>query len=281
MNLPVDILRMESSAARIVHCRLPAWRPTEHESVSTTSAIGFSFTTQRAATVESDGKRREKDVTAGHLELVGVSPISWLRVHEPSELIEITASPGIRRSVASELGVSEWADLAEIEMPGDPTAWAIAARFRSALRGGAPVTDLAQDTMVRLLYASVYRRAFGGKYRTRGNGALDQRRLTRVCEYIETYLGSSLSLEQLSHITALSPFHFLRSFREATGVSPHRYVTMRRMEHAKDLLLAGEDTARVMLKAGYSSRSWFAAAFRQHFGFGLTDVPIRGASRWN
>ncbi len=280
MVVPVDIVRLEWDAARIAHCRLSAWEAGEHESTSATSSIGFAFTTQCGAIVEIDGKAREKDVVAGRLVLTGAEPVSWLRVREPSELIEIAASPELRQSVAIELGVTQWAGLTELDVPADRGAWAIAARFRSAMRAGAPLTDLERDAMVRLLYAKVLRSVFGGALQVNGDGALDIARLTRVTDYVEANLGSPLSLEYISDVAALSPFHFLRSFRAAVGVSPHRYVTMRRMERAKDLLIAGDSLAEIAAKAGYSSRSWFAAAFRQHFGFGPADVPVRGASRW-
>ncbi len=275
-----DIARMEWGGARIAHCRLPAWEAGERESVSATSSIGFAFTTQRRATIEADGRTRDRDVAAGSLNLTGAAPVSWLRVHEPSELIEIAGSSALRRSVAAELGVRDAAALEECELSAGPAAFAIAARFRSALRGGAPLADVERDTLVRLLYANVLRRRFGGMLAARGDGALDAARLARVAEHVEAHLADPLSLEQLGDIAALSPFHFLRSFRLAVGASPHAYVTMRRMERAREMLADGKGTANVAAASGYASRSWFRAAFRRHFGFAPDAVPARGARRW-
>lgn len=270
-----EIVRLEWGAASIAYCRLPAWQAGERVTRSANSSIGFSFTTQRGATVESAGKIREKDVIAGELVVLGGEDVAWLRVNEPSELIEIAASPEVRRSVAVELGIPQWQDLAELNVPDEPAGWAIATRFRAAMRSGAPMAELEREALVRLLYARVLGRAFGGTLSVKGNGALDPKRLARVVDYIEANLGSPLSLEQLAAVAALSPFHFLRSFRRAVGVSPHGYVTIRRMERARESLLAGDEIACVTAEAGYASRSWFMAAFRRHFGFGVGDLAIR------
>ena len=56
-------------------------------------------------------------------------------------------------------------------------------------------------------------------------------------DYIETYLAENLSLETLSAIEGLSPYHFARSFKAAVGKTPHQFVLYRRIERAKHLIL--------------------------------------------
>ena len=55
-------------------------------------------------------------------------------------------------------------------------------------------------------------------------------------DYVEAHLDDDLSLTVLADVACLSPYHFSRSFKEATGVGPQRYVMQRRLERAKRLL---------------------------------------------
>ena len=65
---------------------------------------------------------------------------------------------------------------------------------------------------------------------------LSPERLQRVRDYVEAHLNEDLSLTMLADIACLSPYHFSRSFKEAAGVGPQRYVMQRRIERAKTLM---------------------------------------------
>jgi len=69
---------------------------------------------------------------------------------------------------------------------------------------------------------------------------LDRRRLSRVLDYIQAPLESDLTVDQLAAVACLSRFHFARAFKAATGQSPHRYVSAKRLERAKALLVRGD-----------------------------------------
>ena len=76
-----------------------------------------------------------------------------------------------------------------------------------------------------------------------------------------------MALVELAAVAQTSPTHFARMFKQATGQTPHQYVTTCRMECAKHLLtettlLLHEVGARV----GYADQSYFTAMFRQHVG---------------
>ena len=57
------------------------------------------------------------------------------------------------------------------------------------------------------------------------------------------------------------------AMRRFMGLSPHDYLTLRRMEHARQLL-NGTDlpVAAVAARVGYAHAGRFAAAFRRHCG---------------
>jgi AraC-like DNA-binding protein len=78
---------------------------------------------------------------------------------------------------------------------------------------------------------------------------LPQGRLRAVVDYVGAYLDTGPTLEQTAAIAELSPDHFARRFKAATGLPPHRYVDTRRVERAKQLLQGGGDCALARVAA--------------------------------
>ena len=82
-------------------------------------------------------------------------------------------------------------------------------------------------------------------------------------------------------VARLSPYHFARQFKAATGLPPHQYVTARRVERAKQLLqgAGGLSLAEVAARAGFSDQSQFTRHFKRHVGVtpGRFRVPARTA----
>lgn len=98
--------------------------------------------------------------------------------------------------------------------------------------------------------------------------ALSRDRLRRVLDHIEDALeDGDLSLAELAAIARLSPFHFSRAFKAATGRAPHQFVLARRVERAK-ALLARRDLAlaEIAYRAGFASQAHFSTAFRRATG---------------
>ncbi len=65
----------------------------------------------------------------------------------------------------------------------------------------------------------------------------------------------------------MSRFHFVRSFKAAFGMSPHRYRMTRRLERARELLRRSpRPTTDIAMDLGFNTPSHFAAAYRRRFG---------------
>jgi AraC family transcriptional regulator len=94
-------------------------------------------------------------------------------------------------------------------------------------------------------------------------GALNQRRLTRVLEYIEKHIERDLTVDILAEAVCLSKYHFARAFHVATGAPPRRYLRARRLEIAKAMLCEERGTlAEIAAFCRYSSQANFSRAFR-------------------
>jgi AraC family transcriptional regulator len=97
--------------------------------------------------------------------------------------------------------------------------------------------------------------------------ALTEKPMDLVREYIETNLGLDISLNELAALANLSPGHFLRAFKKATGSTPLSYRNSLRIERACDLLRHSSlSMSRIALDLGFASSSHFSDSFRRHYG---------------
>ncbi|HZY82112.1 MAG TPA: AraC family transcriptional regulator [Cyclobacteriaceae bacterium] len=93
------------------------------------------------------------------------------------------------------------------------------------------------------------------------------RRLHLATDHIYSNYQSDISLEDLSKISMLSKFHFLRAFQQAFGSSPHKFLNMVRLEKAKRLLTNPGLTITDISKAvGVTDPSSFSRMFRKETG---------------
>ena len=103
-------------------------------------------------------------------------------------------------------------------------------------------------------------------------GGLPIARLRKVEDYVRAHLAESIQLEALAALAELSPFHFARVFKQATGLTPHQFVTRERMLRAQQLI---RETSRslieIALEVGYTSPSHFAQVFRREVGVAPTQ----------
>lgn len=75
------------------------------------------------------------------------------------------------------------------------------------------------------------------------------------------------SVAELARRIGVSPRTLTAGMRRFTGLTPHQYLTRRRMEHARALLLRGDmAVAEVAVRLGFANAGRFAACFRQHCG---------------
>ncbi len=119
-----------------------------------------------------------------------------------------------------------------------------------------------------ILAAHLFRHYSDGERRFgRVKGGLGNFRLRRVIEYIETHLADDLSIATLASVADRSLHHFSEAFRQSTGVPPHQFVLIRRIERAKVLLISTDMTiTEIAFAVGYSSQSHFALKFRDLTG---------------
>jgi AraC-like DNA-binding protein len=93
------------------------------------------------------------------------------------------------------------------------------------------------------------------------------RRVHLGCDYLHSNLNQPLSLAELANAAAMSPFHFLRSFRAIFGTTPLAYLSAVRLRRASDLLRhTSLSVSEVAMTVGFASLPSFINLFRRTFG---------------
>jgi AraC-like DNA-binding protein len=103
-------------------------------------------------------------------------------------------------------------------------------------------------------------------------------RLNRARKFIDLCYHLPLDLNEISRHACFSRYHFLRLFRQAFQKTPHQYLVERRIERAKELLIANElRVTDVCFEVGFQSLGSFSSLF--HKSVGHPPITYREKSR--
>jgi len=136
----------------------------------------------------------------------------------------------------------------------------------------APLTSLAVDSLV----VDLARGLMAGE---RGDASppisrrVDARALERARQFLDAEKTRVVRSHELEEITGLTRYDLARQFRIRLGISPYRYLLMRRLEYARDQIHRERPLAEIALDAGFADQAHFTRAFRS--AFGLTPARYR------
>lgn len=89
-------------------------------------------------------------------------------------------------------------------------------------------------------------------------------------------LSERLTVDDLARAAMFSKFHFTRVFQRVTGLSPGRFLSAIRLEHAKDLLVTTSlNVADICVRVGYNSVGTFSSRFTRSVGMSPTTYRRR------
>lgn len=99
------------------------------------------------------------------------------------------------------------------------------------------------------------------------SGSVRKNRLKNSLSYINAFYTDSISATELARMDNLSVSRYNTVFREITGVSPIKYITALRMNHACTLLDTTDiDIGIIGEMVGYADKHFFSKMFRKHVG---------------
>jgi len=86
-------------------------------------------------------------------------------------------------------------------------------------------------------------------------------------EYMQTFYSSNITISDICEAVNLSPFHFIRTFKQKTGISPYKYLLNIRIKKAEELLVLGKHSvAEVAMLCGFINPSHFSSKFKEITG---------------
>jgi AraC-like DNA-binding protein len=157
----------------------------------------------------------------------------------------------------------------EFRVPALPPLRAMSSAVAWACAGlaGNDADSLAWEELgVRLAIESA-RLATGGEPEVQTVLPSAEARVTRVVRMMEERPAAAHSLDRMAEEARLSPYHFLRTFQNVVGLTPHQYVMRMRLRRAAARLLQEETSVlEIALDCGFGDVSNFNRSFRAEFG---------------
>jgi AraC family transcriptional regulator len=130
-----------------------------------------------------------------------------------------------------------------------------------------PERDVYVGALVSALRAHMLRAPGRAEASEIPTAAFSAHRLHQVMNAILQHPEAPHSLDELAAQAGVTPSHFCRIFKKASGVSPHQYVMKARLDRARELLTQSETSVSLIADSlGFTSQSHFTRAFRQFTG---------------
>jgi AraC-like DNA-binding protein len=186
---------------------------------------------------------------------------------EQIRFIQILQNPGTYDNFISDLVRGGAVPLEHRSAISDPLVSRIVLTIANDINCGF-LDHILADTLNTALAVQITRQFFNPSAITLApSNGLSHERLQRVRDYIEAHLAERLTLTDIAGVACLSPYHFSRSFKRATGVGLHRYVIRRRIERAKELVLNTDlSLAEIAWTVGFDGQASFTTRFQQEVG---------------
>jgi AraC-like DNA-binding protein len=104
----------------------------------------------------------------------------------------------------------------------------------------------------------------GTRNKYAADGPASRRRAVEAAQWIDAHSSAEIDLGEAARFAGLSPFHFLRVFSDALGVTPHQYLVRSRLRRAARLLADEErPITDVALDVGFADLSNFVRTFHR------------------
>lgn len=223
-----------------------------------------------------EGQSRVRDITSCAYSVVpSGSAFSWT-TEGPIDFAHIYFSPSTLDHVIAEAFDRDPSRITLGEALGeeDTLTEALALALIDELSGGdanrAYLDDLMHLLLCRMLrlHANVYDITGCARH------SLAPYRLRRAFEFIEENISSPIGVADIATASGVSPYHFSRAFRQATGRPPYAYLLDRRITVAKAMLAeSSAPLTTIARQCGFTSLSQFSRVF--HREIGITPTRYR------
>jgi AraC family transcriptional regulator len=155
----------------------------------------------------------------------------------------------------------------------DPLGVALSRQVLAELYApSAPERDVYVSALVNALKAHILRGSTTAGSSDIPTAGFSAYRLHQVINVVLQHPEGTYSLDEMAGGAGVTPSHFCRVFRTATGMSPHQYVMKAKLERAQQMLTQSQmQLSGIAEYLGFTSQSHFTRAFRQFTGKTPTD----------
>ena len=145
-------------------------------------------------------------------------------------------------------------------------------RLLAEFKNDQPVPDYERSSVLHTIFCNLMPDA------NKQESAQSETPVHTAARFIESHLSEPLSLQRLASLVNLSPSHLIRLFQQEFHHSPHEYIILARMNHAKYLLkTTSKPVKAIALEVGYRTESSFTNAFTEKVGISprrFREVPL-------
>ncbi len=123
----------------------------------------------------------------------------------------------------------------------------------------------AADEAITIVLLQLIER-YGGRIPPSQTRTREPQAVSRAKDFLSENLDGQADLNALADAAGLSPFHLIRVFRKATGLTPHAWLVDRRVHRATELLRQGRAPAGIALSCGFADQSHLSRLFKSRVG---------------
>ena len=199
---------------------------------------------------------------AGDVFLFDLARNPMIDLHTPFDMVRFNISQSSLDDLALDRGLKRVKGMLGAENGvHDPVmhglAISLAGMMDSPGEGGALFTEY-----LALAFHAHVIHAYGGAPNVTSAGGLAPWQLRRACEVMDAEICANPTVRTLAAECHLSGSHFSKAFKETTGLAPHQWLTKRRVERAREMLLVPDsDLVEIALACGFVDQSHFARVF--------------------
>jgi AraC family transcriptional regulator len=225
-----------------------------------------------------EGRKRKAYVCAPMVAVIPPGVDCALESRQPADtLVMRIASEFFDAQVSSGSTVATTDRLTARYAALDPLIRSLARELQDDLEHGRRPEDAYLNAIAEVIAVHLAR-DYAASEPTRVATGLPEHKLRSVQTFLREHIGRTLHVDELAAVVHMSPFHFARMFKQATGQTPHLYVVLQRVETAKALLrTTDEPLVEVAARAGFKTQGHFTGVFHRYTG--LTPHVFRTASR--
>ena len=218
---------------------------------------------------QRDGKSRRHRNQVGEMILMPAGQESRWRSRTATTTLHLLVQPEFLRRIARETGRGDRPEMVNCFGESDPQLLHLGLALKAEAETGGRNGLLFAECLFTAVAAHllVHYNAVPKILVSPGVRGLSTAQVRRVTDYVRDNISSSLHLAEIAAVAQVSPFHFARLFKQATGKTPHGFVLECRVDAAGRLLRQNElSVGQIAGAVGFAQQSHLAAHFRRITG---------------